>query len=528
LSPREGTFLILFGVGLGVFVGFFGLVADVGYAFSEKERTQAALDAAGFASLLTAAPTQSAMETSIREVLTASSVDPSVVTQVRLTSQGRGVNLRIEALVPTSASFSSLFGMSTFSTHVLSVTTGEIEYPQIPLSGFGLFACDELQVRNNIDSFDSRLGPYEGLPVSMPHAGTCSGGSNCGNNVLVGSNGDVVFKGANLWGAVATATGTVRKSGGGLDRVNRHVRVPGNASDSPNPIDSSVVVYGQKLYNAGFPPIDCRESVHFDDHLLDHDADSGHVHAGSGPASRRTFTSRRAIEDLDDGRGDMNFAYKGRLYSLGNRTKSPQSRMYLDSPKSGGKWGFNPCDAEEAGGFNLSLSGGGGGCQVSGAPLVLHTGFVYFFHEVVLTNSAVVEVTGDFETEGPAVIFVHGNAKDVGPSDQDLKGNGATFRYTGTCSGFPCPAGNQPPALAFLATDRSRLEMKGNFEIVADVLAPGAEIDLTGTSGTLGRIFGDLVSISSNAVDFNYDEALGDGDIEQYFRPRVRSVRIVE
>jgi hypothetical protein len=160
--------------------------------------------------------------------------------------------------------------------------------------------------------------------------------------------------------------------------------------------------------------------------------------------------------------------------------------------------------------------------------VVLRTGFVYFFHHIELSRSTSIEVTGDYQEEGPALLFLHGNGLDGGPRDLDMSGGGATFRYIGSCGGSSCPPDLRPPALAILATDRSRLEIAGDFQLVVDVLAPGAEVHLSSTSGILGRILGGKVSMRSSWVRFHHDQAQAKRDLEEYFRPRVRSVRLLQ
>lgn len=528
-SGRQGTVTVLFALGTTLFLGMVSLVVDVGYAYVRRQQAQERLDMAALASLLTTDVTDASQLASVRNILSANDMDPDVVTSVSVVNSGTAVSVDVDATVPVQSFFARIAGIDTFSLGITSVATAVVSYPNAPIDGFGLFACNQLTVKNVVDSFDSAQGDYQGPPSTMPFNGTCDAGTNCGNEVLIGSNNDIVFDGCQVWGGVISATGRVYVGGGAGNAVDRSIRVPGFASDSPAPIDAGITVHGSKIYNAGMDPIDCTEPTHFPDHFLDHNSDGGHVHtAPSGPAARRTYSSKRAVEDLDDGLTDVGFPIKGFNYNLGNRTMAPLSQLYIDSPVSGsGRYAFAKCLAEEAGGFILQYSSGGGGCQVSGDTAVFRTGYVYIFHEVVLTNSADIEVTGDFEAEGPAIFFVHGNY-DTAPPSADFNGNGADFIYTGTCSGNPCATGNQKPALAIYATEESFIDLAGNFDLVADIVAPGAFVDMQGTSGTLGRILGDIVALGSGAVTFHYDVQYGSGDIQQYFNPNVRAVRLVE
>lgn len=149
----------------------------------------------------------------------------------------------------------------------------------------------------------------------------------------------------------------------------------------------------------------------------------------------------------------------------------------------------------------------------------------YFFHEMELNGNKEHRFRGDWEVDGPVVWMIHGNGRSN--KDIDFKGNNAEFFYDGLCGGMACAAGAQIPALRLYATQDSVLDLKGNFDNLAvDVIAPGAVLDMTGTSGVLGRVLADVIDMNGNS-DFNFDVQLLQGDPGQPFDIEVEAARIV-
>lgn len=355
-NRRAGTFLILTAAGVFLLMGFVVLVADFGYTYAERQRSQGVLDMAGLTTLVTVTSLdQASAESSVDEVLAANSVDPNVVDDVQLLVQGNGINITIDATLPVASLFGKLFGFDQYPTAVTSVTSAVVQLEPPVLGGFGMFSCTSMHINRTMWSYDSRVGPNQGPPDGFPNITGClGGGPNCGDELLIGSNGDVFFDGATVYGNVV-AGGSILYGMGSGNRISGDARA---GAPAPGGISSSVTVGGARFFDEPFDPIDCDEEEHLPDHFLDHDGDSGHSHSGQG-----NYTPKREVEldddpDLEtDGTGSPGSVVGGfwietikgpRMYTMGNRRgqgtgaangfgAGDEDILFHDNPGDGGE-----------------------------------------------------------------------------------------------------------------------------------------------------------------------------------------------
>jgi hypothetical protein len=569
-----------------MFMGLVALVADIGYAYAERQRIQGMIDMAGMTTLLTIAQiTPTNAEASVDTILTANSVDPSIIESVTLVQDNQGRNLTIDAQLPIGAMFGQLFNFTTYSTDVQSMTTAvRAPLPQPELSGFGLFSCTDLTINNDMGSYDSAVGPNHGPPAGFPTITSCTGGgTNCNDELLIGANGDVFFHGATVYGNVVAGGSVIITDPTTDNRVTGQVRVGTDTSE--------VLGNDGTQYNEPFTDPGCSEGSKFPDHFLEDSTEAAtHDHPHPSVAMKTlTFTRKREIESNvigndSDGDGETDgyglpdsstgtccitdgftvTTIRGdREYTLGNRiteqddtddglgavagtidnstAATEEDILFHNSPTHGT---FNtPTDctaiASTSSGFgnlsedcNLGSSTFGWAMDITLADELggwiwdasgtqddahFHTGVAYFFHEIHLNGKRGARFHGDWEIDGPSIWFIHGNGEGV-INDDDFKGNNAEFSYEGTCNGSACGSATDVPGLRIYATDGTKLDMAGNYKMAVDVTAPDAEVDMTGTSGVLGRVIAGSITMGGNA-SFQFDEQLQEGDINQPFIP---------
>lgn len=507
------------------------------------------------------------------------------VPQLPLVLNLLGARLEVEARAELGSTFGNMLGFGSYRFDLEShgeVEYGFVSYPNT-VPPLGLVGCDRVVLENGanlyLDWFSSTGGPYTGpVPGNLAAIGT--------NNVVI-SNGTANVQ---VLGDVITTAGSI------LGNTNANVAIDYevDAATAQASVDAKLfegvqgrLISGRDIssispnFSAGterstnqaLNPYACADADMFPDVFLDHSADVAHQH-GAPPQS---YSSRRAIEDDDAAYGDDNIIIpqyfleepvRNYEYDLGNRHAGglDVDRLFLDNPQVGLPLAgpVNPCLASHPDSpFNPHTGTtdwefeqvAGGGCLVNNNPVILQTGHIYAFHRFALRTGQSIQILGDAVSNGPAIVFVHGNGKTVNDWDFELEA-GATISYLGTCAAEQIVVSADPsdyltssvvdpiaasvpvvvpctnltpqarPIVFFLAGGSRGRFAFDDPSLVFDVLGPDAELTLEDGTDASGNIYVDRLIIQGN-VSYHYDIATSTRSLTQVpIAPNTRPTRV--
>jgi hypothetical protein len=247
-----------------------------------------------------------------------------------------------------------------------------------------------------------------------------------------------------------------------------------------------------------------------DDHDHQHDYDRDHDHGNH-------YHHHHHRHDHDDD-SDLNITSGGSLTVNGNFAATVADDLHVKGDTRGLTVQGNASlwvsgDVEVASGSGMNVTGTldlemGDDFEISGGS------------SVVLSGDADIDVPGSFELTGGASLYIGGKVVlRVGEGFRVSGGSEITFGPNGSLQVYVQdgeveiasvdinPGGSANRFLVICDPAVSDVEITGSAQVYAGIYAPGAEVEISGSSALFGAVVGHRLDLSGSAA-LHYDQAL--------------------